>query len=207
MGARRIKNVRIERRSMAIFLEFGFFFFRIFPIHFQVEIQPDGSRNCGLCGDPVTDPEPRPNENGGIYAPTVILTRYFESGSTAEISIYNNYPNQLGFYEFRLCDNGTYTPTQECLDENLLFIEDSNDYKMPVPGQGLNRIQVQLPAGLTCSHCLLQWRFKKGTVREPHNSHVIVLLSKFMIHLKKNVRCHFYCCIHLQRDVPPSDAE
>ena len=134
------------------------------PVHdffIQVEIQADGSRNCGMCGDPVNDTVPRPNENGGTYAPNVILTRYFESGQTAEISIFNNYPDQPGFYEFRLCENGD-NPTQACLDANLLFVEDSNSTRMSVPGQGLNMVHVRLPAGVTCSHCLLQWRFKKG---------------------------------------------
>ena len=135
----------------------------ILSIYFQVKIQADGTRNCGLCGDPFNDTVPRPNENGGIYAPTTILTRFFESGQTVEISVHNNYPDQLGFYEFRICENGD-NPTQACLDNNLLFINDSNDFKMPVPGQGFNIIHVQLPEGLTCSHCLLQWRFKKGNV-------------------------------------------
>ena len=115
-----------------------------------------------MCGDPVNDPIPRPNENGGIYAPTVILTRYFEAGETVELSVYNNYPYQQGFFEFRLCENGD-NPTQACLDNNLLFIEDSQNTSVPVPGQGFNKFHVQLPASLTCSHCLLQWRFKKGT--------------------------------------------
>ena len=32
--------------------------------------------NCGVCGDPISDSRPRPNENGGMYARGIIAARY-----------------------------------------------------------------------------------------------------------------------------------
>ena len=32
--------------------------------------------NCGICGDPASDPVPRANENGGIYGAGIIAGRY-----------------------------------------------------------------------------------------------------------------------------------
>lgn len=61
----------------------------------QVKIEADGSRNCGLCGDPYLDPIPRANEAGGKYANPRIRTRYYESGQVADISIWNNLPGRL----------------------------------------------------------------------------------------------------------------
>lgn len=70
-----------------------------------------------------------------------------------------------GFYEFRLCDEGL--ETQACFDKHLLTIVDhdggQNSTQMPVPqAQGLNIIHVQLPVGVQCNFCTLQWRFRKG---------------------------------------------
>ncbi|XP_060555856.1 uncharacterized protein LOC132716571 [Ruditapes philippinarum] len=128
-----------------------------------VKINADGSRNCGLCGDPYTDKPPRDNEVGGKYANPRVRTRFYESGQVAEISIWNNLPGAPGFYEFRLCDEDS-NQTQACLDKHLLTITDTGKTYMEVPPtQGLIIIHVQLPAGVTCNYCLLQWRFRKET--------------------------------------------
>lgn len=78
-----------------------------------------------------------------------------------------------GFYEFRLCDEGL--ETQACFDKYLLTIVDhdtgTNSSRIPVPAtQGLNIIHLQLPVGVTCDFCTLQWRFRKGKLMHmyPH---------------------------------------
>ena len=38
--------------------------------------QPVIANNCGICGDPATDPVPRPNEHGGKYGNGVISANY-----------------------------------------------------------------------------------------------------------------------------------
>ncbi|KAL4221525.1 hypothetical protein ACF0H5_019782 [Mactra antiquata] len=129
-----------------------------------VRIDFDGTRNCGLCGDDYRDPVPRPNEWGGLYANPRVRTRYYEAGQIAEISIWNNLPGAPGFYEFRLCDEDD-NQSQACLNKHLLTIIDTNTTNMPVPQtQGLVMIHLQLPAGVTCDYCLLQWRFRKESI-------------------------------------------
>lgn len=39
-------------------------------------LQPEVVDNCGVCGDPLYDPEPRPNEHGGLYGKGVIAANY-----------------------------------------------------------------------------------------------------------------------------------
>ena len=120
-----------------------------------------------MCGDPYTDKSPRDNEVGGKYANPRVLTRFYESGQVAEISIWNNLPGAPGFYEFRLCDEES-NQTQACLDKYLLTIKDTGKTYMEVPQtQGLVIIHVQLPPGVTCDFCLLQWRFRKGSMIQP----------------------------------------
>ena len=46
--------------------------------------QPVIVDNCGICGDPATDPVPRPNENGGTYGNGVIAGNY----TAGQVSIY-----------------------------------------------------------------------------------------------------------------------
>jgi hypothetical protein len=36
--------------------------------------------NCGICGDPESDPLPRPNENGGTYGNAIIVGNYSAGG-------------------------------------------------------------------------------------------------------------------------------
>lgn len=38
--------------------------------------QDETVSNCGICGDDPDDPEPRPNESGGIYGAGIIAGRY-----------------------------------------------------------------------------------------------------------------------------------
>ncbi|WAR14812.1 hypothetical protein MAR_004917 [Mya arenaria] len=139
-----------------------------------VVISPDGSRNCGLCGDPYNSIIPRDNEVGGKYANPRIRTRFYESGQEVDISIWNNLPGSPGFYEFRLC--AEQKESQACFDRHLLTIVghegDSDSTSVNVPTtQGLNVFHVQLPVGVTCDYCTLQWRFRQG-VTTPDNSNL-----------------------------------
>lgn len=52
--------------------------------------------------------------------------------------------------------------TKECFDQNPVLFEDgSNKYKVPAE-TFMFYPRIQLPAGLNCKHCVLQWTYTAG---------------------------------------------
>lgn len=92
---------------------------------------------------------------------------------------------QLGSYEFRICskDNIHGAVTQECLDQNVLMVKDNTAvnsvfrpryYVTPsIRNMPNHKITAKIPNGLTCKHCVLQWKFISGK----NNKNQPVLLS------------------------------
>ena len=54
--------------------------------------------------------------------------------------------------------------TQECLDEHLLHEVTTGDTRIFMSSQEAKEFQwvLQLPAGLTCTQCVLQWKWNCG---------------------------------------------
>ena len=86
-----------------------------------------------------------------------------------QISVHHN-----GYFEFRLCpnDNIQRTITQACLNRYLLPIYDDNgghigtrynitNFPAPFPNN-IYHVNVRLPDGLTCTQCVLQWKYNAG---------------------------------------------
>ncbi|XP_012938843.1 proline-rich extensin-like protein EPR1 [Aplysia californica] len=73
--------------------------------------------------------------------------------------------NHLGWFEFRLCPhNSPSTPvTQDCLDRHLLQLADGSGTRFDL-GTKISAVpvEVKLPAGVTCSQCVLQWKWHVG---------------------------------------------
>jgi len=70
-----------------------------------------------------------------------------------------------GWFEFRLCNKSSANElvTQECFDKMLLTLEDgSSQFLVPTYDVVNYYPRVQLPPGLTCEHCVLQWWWKAG---------------------------------------------
>jgi len=72
-----------------------------------------------------------------------------------------------GHFEFRLCAlSETGEETEACFDQNRLQIVDpvqsGTEYHVYDRPSGLFPIQLQLPTGLTCSQCVLQWHYRAG---------------------------------------------
>ncbi|KAL3862606.1 hypothetical protein ACJMK2_008563 [Sinanodonta woodiana] len=125
-----------------------------------VERLDNGTVTCGLCGDDIDGPQE--NLFGGKYVSRVIFSRFYHEGDVVEFRVWNNNPER-GWYEFRLCQNGDVL-TQQCLDQNLLFLPEVNDTYYPVrDGTGPRTIKVKLPNGVICNHCVIQWRFHTAT--------------------------------------------
>ncbi|OWF46337.1 uncharacterized protein LOC110455843 [Mizuhopecten yessoensis] len=120
------------------------------------------SGNCGLCGDPL-EQEPKENEAGGKFA-TGIISKYYHKAEIIKIKILLT-SNHGGFFEFRLCENNDVTTriTRKCL-KHLLVNPDTGETRYPVvlSHQTID-VSAKLPGNVTCSQCVLQWRYRTAT--------------------------------------------
>ena len=139
---------------------------------FQKLIENDGK--CGFCGDPWDAREPRPNEAGGIYGQGVIGRTYYLDKGFIDVRI-EVLSSVQGFFQFNLCPNNDIAEriSQDCLDEYPLKIL-SKDQKISYgrryypeisPGKrGQVSLSLEIPEGLTCTQCVLQWRWRGGKI-------------------------------------------
>ena len=132
---------------------------------------------CGVCGDPW-DQNPRDHEPGGQYATGKIGKTYHE-GQIINITV-DITANHYGYFEFRLCQNDEFMKavTQECFDKHLLLINENNEkvktlqekeylekdldkykYFVKDKGNAIINIKATLPKGITCRHCVIQWKY------------------------------------------------
>ncbi|KAF2357595.1 Cellulose/chitin-binding protein N-terminal [Trinorchestia longiramus] len=74
--------------------------------------------------------------------------------------------NHNGWFEFRVCptNDPSKHATQGCLNQHVLKLADytGSRYEIQDQSQGLFRVRLQLPRGLACSHCVLQWHYTSG---------------------------------------------
>lgn len=112
---------------------------------------------CGVCGDPYDGV--KNHETGGMYA-TGVITKTYTVGQIINVNIYLS-ANHLGYFEFRLCPSQAVT--QACLDQYVLQITSSGStqYKVQAGISNYN-LNVKLPDGISCSQCVLQWRYHGG---------------------------------------------
>ncbi|KAH3746829.1 hypothetical protein DPMN_181246 [Dreissena polymorpha] len=118
---------------------------------------------CGLCGDPYNGPFE--NDRGGPFD-TGVIVRHYPAGLGVidvkfEISAFHK-----GYVTFKLCPNNDMVLTKECLDRHPLTIkegqENGDPYKFYPPGIGLHEVKVELPRGIICDRCVLQWTYTAG---------------------------------------------
>ncbi|KAK3595467.1 hypothetical protein CHS0354_003457 [Potamilus streckersoni] len=121
------------------------------------------NERCGTCGDPYDGV--RHNEAGGQYA-TGIVGRYFSLSDThipVTIELTGSY---RGKFEFRLCPHNRVNEpvTQVCLDRYPLIIEEGvslgTPYSFEPNTSGTYNLTVQIPDGMFCTQCVLQWKYK-----------------------------------------------
>ena len=125
-----------------------------------------------MCGDPWDAPEPRPNEAGGIYA-RGIIGHTFSSDKRFIDTVVQVTSSMAGYFEFRICPNNNIHKrvTQECLDNYQLrvFSKDrSTSYgiryfiNLAAGLSGIVSLSLEIPEGLECTQCVLQWRWHGG---------------------------------------------
>ena len=122
----------------------------------------ENNGKCGICGDAWDLPEPRPNEDGGIYGKGIIV-RTYKAGQeiTAKINVIANH---FGYFEFKLCpvQEGVKVD-QECLDKHPIPLADEPGYRWDLgTRKGMVEVKLRLPKGLTCDRCVFQWHWKCG---------------------------------------------
>ncbi|XP_033735979.1 uncharacterized protein LOC117324301 [Pecten maximus] len=118
------------------------------------------SGKCGLCGDSYSGE--RVNEDGGLFATGIISKSYLE-GTTIEIKV-DLSANHGGWFEFRLCArNSKYDHlTQECLDRHLLHSPEGKTRYYPGFSMSSHLVSLQLPVGVSCDQCVIQWKYNAG---------------------------------------------
>ncbi|XP_034828174.1 uncharacterized protein [Maniola hyperantus] len=115
---------------------------------------------CGVCGDAWDTPKPRPHELGGRFGQGVIVRRYAPNDVVVlkvQLTASHN-----GYFKFRICDD-PHASDQECMDKYVLHLEGTEETKFyPKEGNKVYEMKYQLPEGLQCSHCVLQWQYIAG---------------------------------------------
>ena len=101
-----------------------------------------------------------------------------------------------GTIEFRLCDVTTKGRDlhQSCFDKHVLLFTDNREKSHRVKShENLVDIDVELPVGLTCQHCVLQWTFVQGKnltnqIQQPHSPFYKVYTNSIKALLFTHVR-------------------
>ena len=115
---------------------------------------------CGVCGDEYGIQNPK-FTYPGAFARNPPIVRHYREGQRIEVKIKIT-ANHLGYFTFRLAPLVNQPIRQSELDKNLLRMPDGNaEWKLP-PANGDYTISLQLPRGLTCDHCVLQWWWSTG---------------------------------------------
>ncbi|CAF0918643.1 unnamed protein product [Adineta ricciae] len=120
---------------------------------------------CGICGEPYDRAAKLFEKGGRLYLGKVVQT--YAQGQQIEVKVKLS-ANHQGYFEFRLCsvdNNPDADATQECLDNHLLTVIDSNSTKhsdIYRHGSGMITVRVQLPSNLACQHCVFQWKYTTG---------------------------------------------
>lgn len=144
---------------------------------------------CGICGDPWQGP--RHHEAGGKYAFGTIVRHFKQPGSVIDVFVQMTM-NHMGWFEFRLCPhNDINTPaTHECLDRYLLERADGKGTRYNIQSKAERNVtlQLRLPQGLTCSQCVLQWKWHCG---EFHSGEQCTHGEIKRIHVLSN---YLHCC-------------
>ncbi|XP_065346344.1 uncharacterized protein LOC135943627 [Cloeon dipterum] len=128
---------------------------------FQTQYNVYGGK-CGPCGDSWGDVVPRANENTGKYGRGVV-TRTYTQGSVISVT-FKLTANHKGWVQFSLCrlSSATQVETNECFTPLKLAGSTSTRYYLPNSNVGDTTLKLQLPAGVTCSRCVIQWHYNTG---------------------------------------------
>lgn len=71
--------------------------------------------------------------------------------------------NHIGNFFFSICNMDLEPESDACFDRYPLRLTNGADrHPIPIAVLGMFNVQLRLPAGLTCKHCILQWVYVTG---------------------------------------------
>lgn len=132
----------------------------MFTIIHQIQHNTNGGK-CGFCGDNYADATPRAHELGGVYGDGTIVASY-NVGKTIPVEV-NLSANHMGSFHFDLCNiDVNQIESEECFSAYPIEFENGS-FAYPV-SQGINlfKINIRLPQGVQCNHCVLRWTYVTG---------------------------------------------
>lgn len=113
-----------------------------------------------MCGDDYAQSAPRPHELGGMFGEGVIVKAY-KAGDLIPVHVKLT-QDHLGSFSFTICNIDRENESEKCFEKNPVLFENGSS-KHPVPNDVKTyNLQVRLPAGLTCDHCVLRWTYTTG---------------------------------------------
>ncbi|XP_078349479.1 uncharacterized protein LOC144634405 [Oculina patagonica] len=117
---------------------------------------------CGVCGDAYHLTSPR-YVYPGRYAKDRFITKTYKEGHTIEVTVRIT-SNHQGFFRFSVgkLENRERPITQEQLKHVLLQPDGSNTWPLHSSRTGNFKIKLNLPKGLTCDNCVMQWWWTVG---------------------------------------------
>lgn len=111
---------------------------------------------CGICGEVWN--ETKLFEKGGEKYLGKIVRTYTQGDSINGTVVIT--ANHYGWFEFRICniDGWDGDATQECLNKTVIKFNGINDTRLMVKNYSspaIVQFKLDLPANLTCKHCVL----------------------------------------------------
>jgi hypothetical protein len=70
-----------------------------------------------------------------------------------------------GFMEWRLCPDLSRADELTCFTENLLQLANGEGSQVSVNRTGRFEVNLRLPTGLICDHCVIQWNYRAGAYK------------------------------------------
>jgi len=128
---------------------------------YGVQWNKQNAGRCGLCGDNFADPTPRRNELGGTFGQGVIVQGY-KAGSVIDVTVRLT-ANHKGYFYFRICNLDAERESDACFERYKIRTKAGADtYPLTTSAAKDYIISLQLPAGLSCKHCVMQWTYVAG---------------------------------------------
>ena len=115
---------------------------------------------CGVCGDEYNTTNPK-YVHPGLFASDDFTTKTYIEGKTIQVTI-DITSNHQGYFLFTVGELQSRPITQEQLTHVLLQSNGSNTWQLHSSENGEYLIELVLPNGLTCDHCVLQWWWTVG---------------------------------------------
>lgn len=86
----------------------------------------------------------------------------YKSGGVLPVSV-DLTANHLGYFYYQLCKMDGARESNECFAANRLkFVNGADTFPITSSTTGWFNMTLQLPSGLTCKHCVLQWTYNVG---------------------------------------------